>query len=109
MLSLDVGQPVGPIEKARKAAEENKAIKGALKAFSALRLWAVPLGAACPPPTSSTSSILPQLMSSSQTLLNSENSPSNMLPLHGHFSLGLLHAASLILANIYVPLASWSC
>lgn len=85
MLSLEVGQPVGLIERARKAAKENKAIKGALKAFSALRVWAVPLGVGCP---ASTSSILPWLKSSSQPLLDPKNSLSSMLPMYGHFSRG---------------------
>lgn len=77
MLSLEVGQPIRPTERARKAVEENKAIKGAaLKAFSALRFWAVLLGVGCPAPTFS---ILPQMMSSSQHLPHAKNSLKNML------------------------------
>lgn len=53
------------MKRARKAAEENKAINGALKNFSALRLQAVPPGVGCPTPRSST---LFQLMSSSELL-----------------------------------------
>lgn len=80
MLSLEVGQPIRPTERARKAVEENKAIRGAaLKAFSALRFWAVRgvgLGVGCPAPTFS---ILPQMMSSSQHPPHAKNSPNNML------------------------------
>lgn len=77
MLSLEVGQPIRPTERARKAAEENKANKGAaLKAFSALRFRAVLLGVGCPAPTFS---ILPQMMSSSQHLPHTRNSLNNML------------------------------
>lgn len=77
MLSLEVGQPIRPTERARKAVEENKAIKGAtLKAFSALRFWAVLLGVGCPAPTFS---ILSQMMSRSQHLPHTTNGPNNML------------------------------